>query len=75
MLRPIVVAIAAPVTPKAGIGPNPKINIGPNIILAILAIQSERIAKEASPAPLKIPLIRNSSVIEKLPPNIMRVYK
>ena len=61
MPRPIVVAIAAPVTPSSGNGPRPKISSGPSTMLMTLASQSTRIAIAASPAPRKIALIRNSS--------------
>ncbi|MNI63682.1 hypothetical protein D3C73_1190700 [compost metagenome] len=68
----MVVAIAAPVKPNAGIGPKPLMKTGQRIMLAIFAIHKLRRAMAAFPAPLKIPLIRNSKTIMMLPPIIMR---
>jgi len=42
-------------------------------MLQIFAIIKLRIAIDASPAPRKIPLIRNSSIITRLPAIVMRV--
>ena len=67
---PILVAIAAPSIPISGKGPYPKIKIGSKIILIPLASQRTRIAIAASPAPRKIALIINRSIITILPPSI-----
>ena len=68
-----VVPIAAPVTPSSGNGPSPKMRQGSSTTLTVLASHSERIAIVASPAPRKTALIRNSSMIEALPPSIQAV--
>jgi hypothetical protein len=70
MPRPMLVAIAAPVTPIAGTGPHPKINSGSRTMLMAFEIQSIRIAIAGSPAPRKIALTRNNSVTVALPANI-----
>ncbi|MNE28019.1 hypothetical protein D3C80_1214460 [compost metagenome] len=67
MVLPVVVAIAAPVNPKAGIGPNPLIKIGHKMMLQILAIHKLFMAIAAFPAPRKIPLIKNNNTMELLP--------
>ena len=64
------VAIAAPSTPYAGTGPQPKISSGSSRMLRPFATHSTRIAIAASPAPRKIALITNSSRITTLPPSI-----
>jgi hypothetical protein len=66
----MVVAIAAPSTPIAGMGPQPKIRIGSSTMFSALATHSTRIAAAASPAPRKIALMTNSSRITTLPPSI-----
>ncbi len=68
--RPMLVAIAAPSMPSAGIGPQPKISSGHSTMFRPLASHSTRIAMAASPAPRKIALITNSSMITTLPPSI-----
>ena len=65
--------MAAPVIPISGNGPRPKIRQGSSTMLTPLASQSDRIAIEASPAPRKIALIRNSSRMVALPPSIQAV--
>ena len=62
MPLPILVAIAAPSTPIAGIGPQPKMNMGSKIILIMFAIINAFIAMAALPAPLKMALIRKRNV-------------
>ena len=49
--RPVVVAIAAPVSPSSGKGPIPKISIGSSTMLIPFASHTERMAIVASPAP------------------------
>ena len=73
MARPIVVAIAAPVTPSRGKGPMPKMSSGPRMMLIQFASHSTRIAIAASPAPRKIALTRKSSRMTTLPPSMTRV--
>ena len=68
-----VVAMAAPVNPNAGIGPKPFMNSGQKIILQMLATHKLFIEIEGSPAPLKIPLIKNNNMITRLPAIIMRI--
>ena len=63
----MVVAIAAPVNPIAGINQSPLINIGHNIILMMFANQRLFMAIAAFPAPLNIPLIKKSSIMNMLP--------
>ena len=70
----MVVAIAAPSRPKAGIGPKPKIRIGSSTMLMPLATHSTRIAAAASPAPRKIALMVNSSMITALLPSAHCMY-
>ena len=72
MPRPIVVAIAAPVTPSAGNGPTPNTSIGPSTMLMPLASHSVRIAIAGSPAPRKAALIMNSKITVTLPPSMTR---
>ena len=50
VLRPIVVAIAAPTMPSFGNGPHPNTSVGARTMLIALASQSTRIAMAASPA-------------------------
>ena len=64
---------AAPVTPSAGMGPNPKIRIGSRIRLIRFEIQRMRIATAASPAPRNMALFKNNSTREMLPPNATAV--
>ncbi len=71
--RPMLVATAAPVSPSSGNGPSPKIRQGSSTRLTALASHSERMAIEASPAPRKAALIRNSSMMVTMPPSMMRV--
>ena len=73
MLRPVVVATAAPVTPSRGNGPRPKMKQGSRQILIALAIQRTRIAIAASPAPRKTALIRNSIMMTPLQPSMIAV--
>ena len=61
--------MAAPSTPYAGIGPNPKINIGSKIMFNPFERIKVHIAIDAFPAPLKIALIKNKNMMVKLPPN------
>ena len=68
--RPMTVAIAAPSTPSAGIGPNPKMRIGSSTMLRPLATHSTRIAAAASPAPRKIALHTKSNMMTMLLPSI-----
>ena len=68
--RPMLVAMAAPSTPIAGTGPQPKISNGSSTMFRPFATHSTRIAMAASPAPRKIALITNSSMITALPPSI-----
>jgi hypothetical protein len=72
VLRPIVVATAAPVTPNAGSGPGPKMSSGPSTMLMPLATHSVRIATTGSPAPRKIALPTNSRRMLASPPSITR---
>ena len=58
--RPVVVATAAPVTPRRGKGPNPKIRHGSRTRLTAFAIHSTRMAMAASPAPRNTALTRKS---------------
>ena len=73
MLRPVVVATAAPVTPRRGNGPSPKMKQGSRQMLNALAIHSTRIAIAASPAPRNTALIRNSIRMTPLKPNRIAV--
>ena len=66
----MTVAIAAPSTPSAGIGPSPKIRIGSSTMFRPLASHSTRIATAASPAPRKTALQTNSSMMTTLLPSI-----
>ena len=50
----VIVAIPAPFVPRAGIGPNPKINSGSNIIFAISPIVLILNGIELFPSPIKI---------------------
>src|SRR5882762_7548308 len=75
MLRPVNVAIAAPVTPSFGKGPQPKIRHGSRTRLMMFDTHSRRMAIAASPAPRNIALLRNSSMIAPLPPSAMRAYQ
>ncbi len=68
--RPRLVAMAAPSTPSAGTGPQPKMRRGSSTILSALATHSTRIAAAASPAPRNTALMTNSSRITALPPSI-----
>ena len=68
--RPILVPIAAPVTPISGNGPMPKIKNGHTTMLIALPSHNMRIAMAGSPAPRKMALLRNSSVTVALPANI-----
>ncbi len=68
MLRPVVVATAAPVTPSRGKGPIPKIRHGSRQMLQMFAIQSTRIAIAASPAPRKTALTRKSNTMTPFMP-------
>ena len=70
--RPVNVASAAPVTPICGNGPSPKIRHGSSTRLMMFDTHSSRIAIAASPAPRKMALFRNSSMIAPLPPSAMR---
>ena len=67
MLRPIVVAIAAPVSPKKCI------SNGHKIILQMFASHKLRMAIAALPAPLKIPFNKKSNSITILPVSIICV--
>ena len=75
MLRPVHVASAAPVTPKRGNGPTPKIRQGSSIRLMMFETHSSRMAMAASPAPRKIALLRKSRTTAQLPPSAMRAYQ
>ena len=75
MLRPVVVATAAPATPSRGKGPMPKMKHGSRQMLKMLAIHSTRIAIAASPAPRKTALIRNSIRMTPLKPNRIAVKR
>src|SRR5256885_478472 len=75
MPRPMVVATAAPATPRRGNGPQPNTRKGPSTMLMPFASQSVRIAMVASPAPRKLALIRNSRMTVTLPPSITRVKR
>ena len=72
--RPMQVAMAAPSMPSCGNGPMPKISSGQSTMLRPFDSHSTRIAMAASPAPRKIALITNSSMITALPPSIHCVY-
>ena len=74
MLRPMVVATAAPVTPSRGNGPSPNTNSGPSRMLIPLASQSARMVMAASPAPRKLALIRNSNRTVTSPASMSRAY-
>ena len=71
--RPVRVDTAAPATPSFGKGPRPKIRHGSRIRLIRFDTHKTRMATEASPEPRKIPLFRNSSITETLPPSMMAV--
>src|SRR5436305_3539654 len=71
MLRPVNVANAAPVTPRRGKGPKPKIRQGSSTRLMMFDTQSSRMAMAASPAPRKIALFRNSISTAPQPPSIV----
>ena len=73
MPRPVVVATAAPATPRRGNGPRPKIRQGSRQMLIALAIHKTRIAIAASPAPRNTALIRNNIMMTPLKPNRMAV--
>ncbi len=75
MPRPHVVATAAPVTPRRGKGPSPKMKHGSRKRLKMLASQSDRIAIDASPEPRKIALIRNRSRMTPLAPSMIAVKR
>ena len=64
---------AAPVIPSSGNGPKPKMKHGSSTRLIRFDIHSTRIASEASPAPLKIALFRNSSITTTLLPRTIAV--
>ena len=68
--RPTVVPMAAPASPISGKGPRPKMRQGSSTMLTTFATHSDRMASEASPAPRKIALMRNSSRMVALPPRI-----
>jgi len=72
MLRPVKVARAAPVTPRRGKGPSPKIRQGSRIRLMMFETHSKRMAMAASPAPRKIALLRNNMRMAALPPSAIR---
>ena len=72
-VRPMIVATAAPVTPIAGIGPNPKISTGSSTRFSAFATHSTRIAISASPAPRNTAFSRNSIMIVTELPRIQRV--
>src|SRR6266567_768669 len=73
MLRPVNVANAAPVTPRRGKGPKPKIRQGSSTRLMTFDTQSNRMAMAASPAPRKIALFRNS--ISTAPTVLLRLVR
>ena len=74
MVRPVSVATAAPVTPKRGNGPSPKIRHGSISRLIEFEIQSTRMAMAASPAPRKTALFSIKSTTTQQPPRVMRAY-
>ena len=69
----MVVATAAPVSPSWGNGPRPKMRHGSRMMLIRLAIPSDRMAIDGSPAPRKTALIRKIKKITMLVANITRV--
>ncbi len=71
----MLVPMAAPVTPRRGNGPMPKIRHGPSVMLIALAIHRTRIAMAASPVPRKTELMMNSSVTPPLAPSITRANR
>ena len=71
----MLVPMAAPVTPRRGKGPTPKIRHGPSVMLIALAIQRTRIAMAASPVPRKTELMMNSSVTPPLAPSMTRANR
>jgi len=66
----LVVAMADPVTPTSGNGPKPKIRQGSRTRLIRLPSHNARMAIAALPAPRKIALIRNNSMITRLAPKM-----
>ena len=64
------VQLNPPAMPSCGNGPMPKISSGQSTMLRPFDSHSTRIAMAASPAPRKIALITNSSMITALPPSI-----
>ena len=70
---PTQVATAAPVRPISGKTHQPKIRIGSRTILIRLASHSDLMAMAASPAPLKIALIRNRRTTVMLKPSMIVV--
>ncbi len=73
MPLPMLVAMAAPVTPSSGKGPRPKMRQGSRMMFSVLAMISTRMEMAASPALLKTALMMNSSMIAVLPPSIQAV--
>ena len=69
-----MVATAAPITPSSGKGPQPNIKNGSRIMFNPFDNISVHIAIEASPAPLKIALIKNNKSMVILPPISNLVY-
>jgi len=70
--RPIIVATAEPVTPRAGKKPSPRIRQGLRRMLIPFPIQRVRIAMTGSPTPRKAAFRTKSSIITTFPPSMMR---